>query len=110
MKAALLMIAVFLYVDKPVSTLQFDLDTPASTVSIVPGIDKQIAVNRVGGKLRVVVFGLNQSVFQGKFAILDSNVATVSNVVGSNPDATNANCRVLTLSQPKNLNAVIKHK
>jgi hypothetical protein len=104
------MIAVFLYVDKPVSTLQFDLDTPESSTITLSGVtDKQIMTNRVGGKLRVVIFGLNQSTFQGRFATVGNGKITgISGVVGSKPDATNAGANILILHQPEGLNVTIK--
>lgn len=102
------MFAVFLFVDKPVATLQFDLESPGQ-VTLASGIDKQIATNRLAnGKLRVIIYSLNQSVFQGRFASVDSEIATITNVVGAKADATDAGCTVIKLSQPKNLNAVIK--
>jgi hypothetical protein len=104
MKVITLMLAVFLYVDQPVSTLQFDLDTPGQ-ISLASGVDKDIATNRLAnGKLRVIVYKLNLSVFQGKFANVDNNVSAISGVVGSDPNGLPVNCRVTTLSQPKNLN------
>ena len=98
MKAVFLMM-VFLYVDKPVASLQFDLDT-TGTVALVDTVQKQIAQAPVNGKVRVIIYGLNQAVFQGKFATVNAQVSSVSNVVGAALDGSPVSVTVKTLSPP----------
>jgi hypothetical protein len=94
--------ATYLYVDRPVASLQCDLDTPAgtATLDLDPSLQKQIMAAPVNGKLRVLVFGLNQSVFSGRFASVDAAVSGISGVVGANPDASDAGAIVTKLSKP----------
>jgi len=102
--------AVFLYVDKPVASLQFDLDAAGSVTSTIdPALQKQVVTNRLpDGKLRVLVYGLNQSVFNGKFASVDSPVSSIKNVVGANPDGTDAGVTVLKVSSPQGVAVEVK--
>ncbi|MGA2264164.1 MAG: hypothetical protein ABSH28_22360 [Acidobacteriota bacterium] len=90
---------VFLYVDKPVASLQFDLDTTGA-VTLVDTVQKQIAQAPVNGKIRVIVYGLNQVVFQGRFATVNAPVSGVSNVVGAALDGSPVSVTVKTLSPP----------
>jgi hypothetical protein len=98
MKAVLLMM-VFLYVDKPVASLQFDLDTTGA-VSLVDTVQKQIVQAPVNGKVRVIIYGLNQAVFQGRFATANAPVSGVSNVVGAALDGSPVPVTVKALSPP----------
>jgi hypothetical protein len=90
---------VFLYVDKPVASLQFDLDTTGA-VTLVDSVQKQIAQAPVNGKIRVIIFGLNQAIFQGRFATVNAPVSGVSNVVGAALDGSQVPVTVSTLSPP----------
>lgn len=101
--------AVFLFVDKPVASLQFDLDTQGS-ISLDPSVStKQLVANRLSdGKLRVVIFGLNQSVFSGKFATGTAPIKSITSVIGSTPDGSNAGVAMQSLSSPKNVKATKK--
>jgi hypothetical protein len=101
-RGLLLMIAVFLYVDKPVASLQFDIITSGTIVldNIVKN-SKQIAVNTIDGKKRVIIYGLNQDTFVGKFAELNADAGDITNVVGADPDAVTVDVTVKPLSQPK---------
>jgi hypothetical protein len=93
-------IAGFLYVNTPVASLQFDVETEG-TITLDPSVQKQSVTNRLpNGKLRVIIFGLNQVVFSGKFATTDKPVIGVSNVVGSKLDGTNAGAMVSKISPP----------
>jgi hypothetical protein len=98
MKAVLLMM-VFLYVDKPVAGLQFDLDT-TGTVTLQDTVQKQIAQAPVNGKVRVLIYGLNQATFQGKFAMVNAPVNGVSNVVGAALDGSQVRVTLRTLRPP----------
>ncbi len=100
--------AVYLYVDVPVPSLQFDLTTEG-TVTLDPSVPKQISTGTLpDGRVMVIVYGLSQAAFQGRFASVDSPVSAVANVVGANPDATRANCQVTTLSRPQNVRADVR--
>ena len=97
---------VFLYVDKPVASLQFDLDT-TGTVALVDTVQKQIAQAPVNGKVRVIIYGLNQVSFQGKFATVDSRVSGVFNVVGAGLDGLPVPVTIRTLSPPGQIKIMI---
>lgn len=90
---------VFLYVDQPVASLQFDLDTTGA-VTLVDTVQKQIAQAPVNGKVRVIIYGLNQAVFQGKFATVNAPVSGVSNAVGAALDGSPVPVAIKTLSPP----------
>lgn len=96
------MASAYLFVDKPVSSLQCDVVTEGSATSTV-GVEsnKMMTANRLpDGKLRVVIYGLGQEVFSGKFAEIDDACLDVGGVVGANPDATDAHCAVVWLNSP----------
>lgn len=100
---------VYLYVDKPVASLQLDLDTSGQAVSAIdPALGKFFSAGIVGGKLRIIIFGLNQSVFSGHFCIVDSSVRGISGVIGSNPDASDAWAMVTMLSSPSGLALTVR--
>jgi hypothetical protein len=103
-------IAAFLYVDKPVSTLQFDLDTEGTVTSVVaPSAQKSLSTNRLpDGKLRVLIFGLNQNTFSGRIATVDKSVNSITNVTGATPDGTDANAHVTKISGVKGVVVSIK--
>jgi len=96
------MILVFLYVDKPVASLQFDMLT-AGTVTLSGSVNKQIAIGSVGGKTRVIIYGLDQTTFVGKFAQIDADISQISGVVGADAGATPIAVTVKSLSQPKHV-------
>ena len=104
MRKLILMIVVFLYVDKPVASLQFDA-VITGTVTLVTTINKQVATANIGssGKTRVIVYGLNQDVFSGKFGEVSGNVSDISNVVGADAEGRTVVINVKTLSQPKDV-------
>ena len=109
MKGLILMIAVFLYVDKPVASLQFDVVTTASiSLDNIVKNSKQIAVNTIDDKKRVIIYGLNQDTFVGKFAEVSGGIGTITNIVGVNPDATVVAVSIKPLNQPKDVNIKIK--
>jgi hypothetical protein len=87
-----------LYVDVPVSSLQFDLET-AGDVVLAPGIPKDAITNRIGNILKVIVFRMNTAEYSGLFATVNAKVDGISNVVGARGDATDAGATVRTLSQ-----------
>lgn len=95
--------AVFLYVDKPVASLQFDLDT-AGKVTLDSSITyKQLVTSVVNGKVRVLIYGLNQTTFSGRFAEVSSPVASISNIVAADPDANQVQVSIKTLHAPANM-------
>lgn len=102
MRILFLMSLVFLYVDKPIASLQFDIGT-SGTVTLDASINKQIASAPVGDKTRIIIYGLNQETFVGKFADVNADVSTITNVVAASPDGTKVDVVVTTLSQPQNL-------
>ena len=100
--------ATFLYVSKPVASLQFDLDTQGS-ITLDPSVQKQASTNRLpDGKLRVIVFGLNITTFTGRFASVSGAINSISNVVAANADGTVSNAAVSKLSPPKGVKVVVK--
>jgi len=99
------MAATWLFVDKPVASLQADLETSGSiSLDLTPDLGKQLqSAPQPGGKIRIIVFGLNQSTFTGRFASVGAPVAGISGVVGANPDGSDAGASVSKLSAPTGL-------
>lgn len=96
--------STYLLVDKPVSSLQCDLETVGSAfLDVSDLLHKFMTQNRIGNLLRLVIFGLTQDTFTGRFVTIDAPVLAISGVVGSNPDGTNADALVFQLSAPANL-------
>lgn len=102
MKVALLMAICFLYVDKPVASLQFDLET-SGAITLEASVPKQLATAIVAGKTRVIIYGLNQDTFSGKFAQVSGAAQNVSNVIAAGPDGKPVAVSVSPLNQPKNV-------
>jgi hypothetical protein len=102
---------VFLYVDKPVAALQFDADVQGSiSLTLDPSSQKSISTNRLpSGKLRVVIYGLNQNTFSGKFASVNGSITVdQSTVVGSDPNGAGVGAAVKNLSSPQNVRVTVK--
>ena len=99
------MAATWLFVDKPVASLQADLETSGSiSLDLSPDLGKQLqSAPQPGGKVRIIVFGLNQSTFTGRFASVDAPVAGISGVVGADPNGGDAGALVSKLSAPTGL-------
>ena len=99
------MAATWLFVDKPVASLQADLETSGSiSLDLTPDLGKQLqSAPQPGGKVRIIVFGLNQTTFSGRFASVDVPVAGISNVVTADPDGNDAGASVSKLSAPTGL-------
>jgi hypothetical protein len=92
-----------LFVNSQVASLQCDLTTTGEHVTSLVS-NKSASINRLpNGKLRVVVFGLNQDVFSGRFAEVDADVQLVENVVASSPDGQPVAVTIQTVNSPKNL-------
>lgn len=102
-KISLLLAAIiFLFVDKPVSTLQMDIDTAGDITGLVA--DKDFTTNRLpDGKLRVVIWRLNRTEFTGRFASISMTVRGITNVVGADKDANAVQVRIATLGGVNNL-------
>ncbi len=97
------MATAFLYVDRPVATLQFELETDGE-VSLVAGIPKDLSVGPAsGGKFMCLIFRMNLDTFSGFFATVSGKVKSVSGVVGANPDATDAGASVVFTNQVDDL-------
>lgn len=94
--------ACYLIVDRPVASLQLDLETTGQAVSLLdPALGKMFATGRqTDGKLRIIVYGLNQDTFSGRFASVDAPVTGISGVIGANPDASDSGAVVVQLSKP----------
>jgi hypothetical protein len=92
---------VYLYVDRLVASLQLDIQTTGGAISLIdPSRQKIFSTGRrLDGTLRIVVFGLGQQTFAGKFACVDALVTGISGVMGSNPDGSDAEAVVSTLSK-----------
>ncbi len=101
------MAATYLYVDRPVASLQCDLLGTAArtaTLTLDPALGKQImSANPTGASLRIIVFGLNQAVFSGRFASVEGIVSGISGVVTADPEANDAEGAVTKLSAPSGL-------
>lgn len=99
----------YLFVDKPVAALQLDLDTIGQATSTIDAsLGKLFATGRTtDGKLRIIIYGLNQATFQGQFAAVDAPVTGISGVIGSNPDASDAGARVVRLSKVADVSLLI---
>jgi hypothetical protein len=80
-----------LFVDRPVCSLQADLDT-TGTVTISPRLTaKSVVTNRLpSGLLRVLIYGMTLDTFQGWWAWADAEVGTISNVVGATAEGEDA--------------------
>ena len=88
-----------LYVSPAVSMLQFDLDTDGE-FTFNSQIPKQALTNRLpGGLLRVLILGIDQSVFSGFVGMVSDSVRSIGEVVGSNPDASDAHAIMGKISQ-----------
>lgn len=89
-----------LYVTPAVSALQCDLET-AGDVALTPdaAAKKTASSNRIGGVLRVVVFGLNADLVEGHFATVNAAVTAIGGVVGADGNAVDVGARVTMLSQ-----------
>ena len=92
----------WLYVDRPVCSLQCDLTIPdAGTVTIAPGIsNKSLVSNRLpSGVVRVIVYGLTLDTFSGFWGWVDGDVTRVSGVVTATADGTDAGARITEIGQ-----------
>jgi hypothetical protein len=81
----------------------------AGKITLAPGISKDLVSSPVDGAQRVIIFAMNQSEFEGLFAIVNSSVGAISGVVGAKADATNAFAVVGKLSQPQKPNITISY-
>jgi hypothetical protein len=79
---------------------QFAMDT----------VQKQIAQAPVNGKVRVIICGLNQAVFQGRFATVNAPASGVSNVAGADLDGSPVPVTVQILSPPGPVKVMISRK
>ena len=101
--------AVYLFVDRPVASLQFDLETVGQATSMLDAsANKFLNQGRqTDGKLRVIIFGLGQETFSGRIASVDAPVTGISGVIGANPDGSNAGAGVIKISKPEELSLMI---
>jgi hypothetical protein len=60
------------------------------------------------GKLRVIIFGLDQIVFSGRFASAGKPISSIANIVGSSLDGSNANASVTKMSSPQGVTVSVK--
>lgn len=73
-------------IDQPVSTIQMDLTTtgvPALAPAAVAA-GKTLATSTINGKLRVIISGMNQTLFSGTILTVDAQVSAAINVSASN--------------------------
>jgi hypothetical protein len=89
--------SVSLSVDKAITTIQMDLTTTGNVTLAQAVLDKgkSMSVSTVNGKLRVIIFGLNQTTFSGVIVSVDAPVTAVTNVVAS--DAVGAVTATVTI-------------
>jgi uncharacterized Zn-binding protein involved in type VI secretion len=94
---------VFLYVSRPVASLQFDL-SGAAQVTLAPEIkDKQLACAPVRQGQRCIIYGLNQTQINGKIATVSGAIPGISGIVGSSPDGIQVPVTVTAIASPSNL-------
>jgi hypothetical protein len=105
MKAVHMAAIVYLYVDRLVASLQLDVQTTGRAISLIDPQRQKIfsTGRRADGNLRIVVYGSGQQTFSGKFASVDASVTRISGVIGTNPDGSDADAVVSTLSKIKGL-------
>jgi|WetSurMetagenome_2_1015567.scaffolds.fasta_scaffold225275_2 hypothetical protein len=84
-----------LYVSKPVSSLQVDINT-TGTVTLVldPSYDKQLDTESVDGVLRIIVEGYNENTFVGLFATVDAPILSIGNIVTADADGLDAEANI----------------
>jgi hypothetical protein len=100
---AVLMASTWIYVDRPVCSIQFVLETDGNCV-IAPEIEtKSLSSNRQPDGLHVLIFGLNQATITGRIAICSGPVARITDVTAANPDGTDAHARAKKVSGPLGL-------
>jgi len=99
------MAATWLFVDKPVASLQADIETAGNiSIDLAPDLGKQLqSAPQQDGKVRIIVFGLNQTTFSGRFASVDASVAGITGVVTADPNGGDAGASVSKLSTPTGL-------
>jgi hypothetical protein len=102
--------AVYLYVDRPVASLQLDIQTTGQAISLIdPSRQKYFRTGRrLDGKLRIVVFGFGQQSFAGKFASVDASVTGISGVMSANSDSSDAEALVFMLSKIAGLKVICR--
>lgn len=84
----------------PVAVLQFDT-VITGDVSLLPGINKNITVRKQSnGKTRVLIYGLNQELFVGKFLQCTGRVEAIENIVAGDAGANRVDAEVVMLSAP----------
>lgn len=96
---------VYLYVDRLVASLQLDVQTTGRAISLIDPQRQKIfsTGRRSDGNLRIVVYGSGQQTFAGKFASVDAAVTGISGVISTNPDGSDADAMVSTLSKIEGL-------
>jgi len=95
-----LAMTTWIYVDRPVCSIQFVLET-GGMCSLAPEIeDKILSSNRLADGLHVLIFGLNQKTINGRIAVCLAPVMGITGVVAANPDGTNAQATVGRISSP----------
>ncbi len=93
-----------IFIDKPIATLQMDIESYGEFTSTIPSsAAKEVMTNRVGNKLRIIIFGLNQNLFSGKIGEMSQPVNSISGVVSVNPDESDAHASVSFINKIKNL-------
>lgn len=101
-RLVLILLTTLLYISQPVAVVQMDIDTEGTATSLVEG--KTVSQNRLpNGKLRVVLFGLNQDVFEGACIEISKDVSGIENVVAANPDAEEVEVLIEYVNAPKDL-------
>lgn len=102
MKFLVLLFATLFFVDQRIAAIQFDV-VGSGAFTIEAGIDKQVTTSPLQGRTRVIVYGMNQVEFQGRFLNLSGNVQSVSNVVACDKDAREVAVNLTWLGSPDNL-------
>lgn len=98
--------AAYLYIDKPVTMLQLDLDTDGAAILTVAA-QKNLDTNRVNGLLRCLIYGMDLDTFFGKFLEVSTPVRRITGVVGSDADGNAVDVLVQLLQRPDGLKILI---
>lgn len=95
-------VTIYLQVSTSVSALQCDLSTTgAAQITSNLGTTKQLVSARLpNGKLRIIVYGLNQTTFIGTFASVNAKVNGISNTVTSSPSGLQTSAVIGRKSNP----------
>lgn len=103
------MAITWLFVDRPVASLEVYLVTSGEATSLLaPKLGKTFSSARQqDGRLKILVFGLNRTEFQGRFAEVADRVTEISGVVGADPDGNSTGAIVMQIPQAGTISVLL---